>query len=110
MYHWLFLIIAIVTEVCGTLAMKYSANGMRALGLAIMYLMLGISYTSLAIAVKRIPLVVAYGMWESLGLILIAIFSNLLFLEPLGFIKMSGILITVAGIILLEYGTDASDH
>ncbi len=110
MYHWLFMIIAIVTEVCGTLAMKYSANGLRALGMTVMYLMLVISYTSLAIAVKRIPLVVAYGMWESLGLVLIAIFSNLLFSEPLGFIKISGIVIIVIGIILLEHGTDASGH
>ena len=104
------MIIAIVTEVCGTLAMKYSADGMRVLGMTVMYLMLLISYTSLAIAVKRIPLVVAYGTWESLGLVLIAIFSNLLFSEPLGFIKIIGIIIVVIGIILLEYGTDTPHH
>jgi spermidine export protein MdtJ len=109
MYHWLFMIIAIVTEVCGTLAMKYSAHGMRALGMTIMYMMLVISYTSLAIAVKKIPLIVAYGTWESLGLVLIAIFSNLLFAEPLGFIKISGIVIIVVGILLLESGTTV-DH
>lgn len=110
MYSWFFMIVAIVTEVCGTLAMKYSANGMRALGMGVMYFMLVISYTSLAIAVKRIPLVVAYGAWESLGLALIAIFSYFLFSEPLGFIKISGIIIIIAGIFLLEYGTDGPSH
>lgn len=105
MRHWIFMIIAILTEVIGTLAMKYSTEGAHAVGLSIMYIMLIFSYTSLAIAVKRIPLAVAYGAWESIGLILIALFSYLLFAEPLGFIKISAILIIIAGIILLEIGT-----
>jgi spermidine export protein MdtJ len=110
MYHWSFMFLAIFAEVCGTLAMKYSADGMRTLGMGVMYFMLIISYTSLAIAVKRIPLVVAYGAWESLGLALIAILSHILFSEPLGFIKIMGILIIISGIVLMEYGTDGSAH
>lgn len=105
MYYWLFMVAAIITEVMGTIAMKYSADVAPLSGLVIMYILLAISYAALAIAVKRIPLAVAYGAWESLGLVLITIFSMILFSEPLGLMKIIGMLVIVAGIILLEMGT-----
>ncbi len=110
MYYWVLMLIAIVSEVIGTLAMKYSIDGAHKLGLSVMYIMLVISYGSLAIAVKRIPLAVAYGAWESLGLVLISLFSVLLFSEPLNFTKILGITAIVIGIVLLEAGTEESKH
>jgi len=106
LYYWSFMILAIITEVIGTLAMRYSKAGWPMLGLSVMYVMLICSYASLAIAVKRIPIAVAYGMWESLGLVLISLFSYLLFAEPLGLIKITAIVIIIVGILLLEHGTE----
>ena|SRR5690349_23177308 len=106
MYSWLFLMIAIFTEVIGTLAMKYSTEGWPTLGMSFMYIMLVISYSSLAIAVKKIPLAVAYGAWECIGLVLIALVSAVLFAEPLGLIKMAAIALIIGGIALLDSGTD----
>lgn len=105
MYYWFFMIAAIVSEVIGTLAMKYSAEAAPFAGLFVMYVMLAISYAALAIAVKRIPLAVAYGAWECLGLVLITFFSILLFAEPLSVIKIIGLLVIVTGIVMLEMGT-----
>lgn len=110
LYYWLFMVIAIVSEVIGTLAMKYSIEGAPKLGLGVMYVMLVISYGSLAIAVKRIPLAVAYGAWESLGLVLISLFSALLFAEPLNLMKIMGITTIIAGILLLESGTEEASN
>ncbi len=110
MYYWLWMIIAIITEVIGTLAMKYSIEGTPILGHIIMYCMLIISYSSLAIAIKKIPLVVAYGIWESLGLILIAFFSFILFSESLSVLKITGIIIIIIGIICLEFGIKSTSQ
>lgn len=110
MFYWLFLAVAILTEVIGTLSMKYSAEGSQAIGLFIMYLMLILSYTSLAMAVKKIPLAVAYGAWESLGLILIAIFSSILFSEPLTLVKLFAIGLIIVGILLLNQGTSSHEQ
>jgi spermidine export protein MdtJ len=110
LYYWMFMLVAIISEVIGVLAMKFSAIGSPKIGLAIMYVMLAISYGSLAIAVKRIPIAVAYGTWESLGLVLISLFSALLFAEPLSLMKVVGIVTIIAGILLLETGTDESEH
>ncbi len=104
------MLLAIITEVIGTLVMKCSAEWVPMLGLGIMYVMLVVSYGSLAIAVKRIPLAVAYGAWESLGLVLISLFSALLFSEPLNALKISGIVAIITGMLLLEIGTNQTTH
>ncbi len=106
MYSWLFLMIAILTEVIGTLSMKYSTEGWPTLCMTIMYIMLIISYSALAIAVKKIPLAVAYGAWESIGLVLIALVSAVLFAEPLSLAKMAAIALIILGMVLLNSGTD----
>jgi len=109
-YYWLFMLVAIITEVAGTLVMKCSSEWLPILGLSIMYFMLIVSYGSLAIAVKRIPLAVAYGAWESLGLVLISLFSALLFSEPLNALKVGGIAAIIIGMLLLEVGTNQAMH
>jgi multidrug transporter EmrE-like cation transporter len=107
MRYWLFMAAAIVTEVIGTVAMKYGAyHSSHATGLAVMYVMLVLSYTCLAVAVKRIPLAVAYGAWESLGMVLITLCSAWLFAEDLKPAKVAAIALIIAGIVLLERGTD----
>ena len=105
MYHWFFMFLAIITEVVGTLAMKYGSETGNYLGLAAMYVMLIASYWFLAIAIKRIPLAVAYGTWESIGLVLIAVFSFFLFGESLGILKILAIALILSGIILMERNT-----
>lgn len=110
MYYWAFLIIAIITEVIGTLAMKYSTTEWPTLGLIVMYVMLTVSYSSLAIAVKRISIAVAFGAWESVGLVLITIFSAITFNEPMSLTKTMAIAMIIAGIVLLEHGTEISEQ
>jgi spermidine export protein MdtJ len=104
-YYWLFLVAAIVFEVIGTITMKYHIDETPFLGLSIMYIMLALSYGAFAIAVKRIHLAVAYGAWESLGLVLICVSCTLLFAEPMNILKIGGILAIIAGILLLKVGS-----
>jgi spermidine export protein MdtJ len=104
-FYWIFLISAIVAEVIGTLAMRFSLESTPIIGLSIMYITLLLSYSFLAIAVQRISLAVAYGAWECLGLILVTLFSVLLFSESLSRVKISAIVLILTGIFLVDYGT-----
>ncbi|WP_290503278.1 multidrug/spermidine efflux SMR transporter subunit MdtJ, partial [Leclercia sp. UBA5076] len=56
-------------------------------------------------AVKKIALGVAYALWEGIGILLITLFSVLLFDESLSLMKMAGLTTLVAGIILIKSGT-----
>jgi len=63
MIYWIFLALAIVTEIIGTLSMKYASMNSEITGHLVMYLMISLSYLLLALAVKRLSLGVAYAMF-----------------------------------------------
>jgi len=108
MIYWFYMVLAIITEVAGTLVMKYTADGEPLIGFLVMYLLLIFSYTFLALATKKIPMAVAYGAWESLGVVIISILSAFLFAEQLTLFKIIAIAFLIIGIVLLESGTNES--
>ncbi len=56
-------------------------------------------------AVKKIALGVAYALWEGIGILLITLFSVLLFDESLSLLKIAGLTTLVIGIVLIKSGT-----
>lgn len=105
MLYWILLLLAIISEVIGTLTMKWaSASGERT-GYIFMLSMITLSYIFLTFAVRRIPLGVAYAMWEGIGIVLITLFSIFLFGESLSPMKAAGLLTLIVGITLIKLGT-----
>lgn len=105
MIYWIFLASAIVTEVIGTLSMKYSSVSGDMTGLLVMYFMIASSYILLAMAVKKVALGVAYALWEGIGVVFITAFSVLLFNESLPPMKLIGLALLIVGIALIKSGT-----
>lgn len=60
------------------------------------------SYYFLALALKHIPLGVAYAIWTGIGVIGTVIFGILLFNEPATAMRFICILMILAGIICLK--------
>ena len=83
MFYWILLALAIVAEITGTLSMKWASVSGGHTGFILMLVMIALSYIFLAFAVKKIALGVAYALWEGIGILLITIFSVLLFDETL---------------------------
>lgn len=105
MIYWVLLGLAIVTEIIGTLAMKWSSVSDNNAGYIFMLVMIAMSYILLAFSVKRIALGVAYAMWEGIGILFITIFSVLLFDESISILKIAGLTTLVLGIVLIKSGT-----
>lgn len=55
MIYWIFLGLAIVAEIIGTLSMKYASVSGELTGHIVMYFMITGSYIMLALAVKKWP-------------------------------------------------------
>jgi len=108
MIYWIFLALAILTEVIGTLSMKYASVSGGMTGHIIMYVMITSSYIMLSMAIKRVALGVAYALWEGIGIVFITLFSVLWFDEPISLFKMLGMATLIAGILLLKSGTHRS--
>lgn len=104
MFYRLFLLLAILFEVTGTLSMKYASVHGYYLGHIIMYIMITCSYLCLAIAVKRIPLGIAYALWEGIGTVFILFFSIILFNDPMNLQKIVALIIIFISIALIESG------
>ena len=102
---WVYLIGAILFEVCGTLSMRASDGFRRKiwiLPVAASYL-IAISLLSLTLA-EGVSIGVAYGVWSASGVALTAIVAKLLFKDPLTKLMGLGIIFIVGGVLLIELG------
>lgn len=105
MFYWILLALAIVAEITGTLSMKWASVSDGNTGFILMLVMISLSYIFLSFAVKKIALGVAYALWEGIGILLITLFSVLVFDESLTVMKAAGLATLIAGIVLIKSGT-----
>lgn len=101
---WLFLAAAVLSEVCGTLSLRVASGGKNAwyACVAVGYL-LAFTFLSLALG-EGVALGVAYGIWAAAGVALTSVASKFLFKEALTPIMMFGIVLVMAGVLLIETG------
>ncbi|CNB30702.1 multidrug/spermidine efflux SMR transporter subunit MdtJ [Yersinia similis] len=105
MIYWIFLGLAIVAEIIGTLSMKYASVSGEMTGHIVMYFMITGSYIMLALAIKKVALGVAYALWEGIGILIITVFSVMWFGETLSPLKIAGLVTLIGGILLVKSGT-----
>ena len=99
---WLMLLLAGIFEIVWAVAMKYS-NGFTVLipsiVTAITYIL---SAVFLALALKYLPLGMAYVMWVAFGIIGTTILGVLLFSEKLTVLQIISIILIIVGVIGLK--------
>ena len=101
---WLFLTLAIVSEVAATLSLKVASAGRSRWYVAVATgYVLAFSFLSLALR-EGLALGVAYGIWAAAGVALTAIASRALFAEPLTPVMGAGIALIIGGVLLIELG------
>ena len=100
--EWLMLLLAGVFEIVWAIAMKYS-NGFSVLIpsiiTAVAYIL---SAVFLALALKHLPLGMAYVMWVAFGIIGTTILGALLFSEKLAIQQIISIILIIIGVIGLK--------
>nr|WP_152219109.1 multidrug efflux SMR transporter [Pseudomonas sp. SCB32] len=110
MRSWIYLFAAIGFEVVGTTSMKLTHALYPVAGLLLMYLMVGLSYYFLSLAIKHVPVGVAYALWEGIGIVLISLVSAAWLGEDLTLEKALGLVVMIAGILLVKSGTRKSER
>jgi small multidrug resistance pump len=101
---WVFLVGAITAEVIGTSLLKATAGFTRlwpTLGLGAAYLL---AFGLLAVAVRDIPVSVAYAVWSGLGTAAIVAVGAVFLGEPLSVTKVVGIGLIIGGVVVLNLG------
>jgi small multidrug resistance pump len=102
MLFWIYLLIAILTEVVGTTMMKMSQGLSRLVPSVVMFVMYAISFVFMALALKKIEVSTAYAIWSGLGTALIATIGILAFHESFNLPKLAGLVLIIGGVVLLN--------
>ncbi|EGQ8231297.1 TPA: QacE family quaternary ammonium compound efflux SMR transporter [Vibrio parahaemolyticus] len=99
---WGILFIAGLCEVAWAVGLKYSQGFTKLGASAFTVTFMILSFWLLGIALRTLPLGIAYGVWVGIGAIGTAIVSICVFNEPATLIKMLSMLLIVAGIVGLK--------
>lgn len=102
MQHWIFLSIAIVSEVIATSCLKAAEGFTRfwpSLVVVVGYLL---AFYLLSLTLKTIPVGVAYAIWSGVGIVLIALSGWLFLGQSLDTPAVIGLTLIVAGVIVIN--------
>ncbi len=102
-FHWLVLLAAIAVEIIATAALKSVVSSSWLVGF-LPLLLIGVSFALVSIALRVIPMAVAYAVWEGLGIVGIAAIGHVLFGEHLTPGRLLALGAILAGILLIEAG------
>ncbi len=108
--HYLYLSLAIVLEVLATSLLGKSEGFSRWLFAVGALLAYGVSFYFLSLALKNIPLGVAYAIWSGVGIVLTAIVSILVFKSKIDLPFVLGALLIIGGVVVIHLFSKANGH
>jgi small multidrug resistance pump len=110
MNAFLLLILAIVSEVIGSAALKAS-EGFTRLGPSVVVAVgYGLAFYLLASSLRQIPLGSAYAIWSGLGTVGTAIIGVFVFREAFGAVQLAGMALIVVGVAVLNLASGGAGH
>jgi small multidrug resistance pump len=102
---WLYLSLAILFELSGTLCMKLSQGFYKLVPFILMFVFYIFAFTSLTFALKKIEIGIAYAIWSGVGTALIAIIGILYFNESINLFKICSLLLIILGVVGLNFSS-----
>ena len=108
--HIVALIVAIVSEVIGTSALQASQQFTRLGPSLVVVFGYGAAFYFLSLALKVVPVGVAYAVWSGLGIVLISLVGLVVFGQRLDLPAVLGIGLILAGVLVIQLGSSSVGH
>lgn len=102
MVAWLWLGLAIASEVVATLELRELSNGFRWVPAIIVVIGYGASFALMVPALKTINVGVSYAVWSAVGTTAVAVLGVILFGEKLNALGIGGIVLILGGVVMLS--------
>ena len=100
--NWMYLAIAILSEVVATSALKAAEGFTRPVPSAIVVVGYSAAFYFLSLTLRTIPVGVAYAVWSGVGLLLVSIAGWVLYKQALDGVALAGIGCIAIGVALLS--------
>lgn len=107
---WVYLAIAIVSEVIGTLALKASNGFSHSVASTVCIVAYCIAFYFLSLVVKTVPVGVAYAVWSGAGIVLITSIAALWFKQIPDLAALVGIALIIAGVVVINVFSKSMSH
>ena len=104
------LTIAIITEVAGTTALQLSEQLTRLLPIVVMAVCYIASLYFLSLALKTIPIGIAYAAWSGLGIVLISAVGYVKFRQALDAPAIVGVSLIIVGVVVTNVFSKSFVH
>ena len=101
---------AVLSEVTATTALKFSEGFTRLIPSIIVVVGYGLSFYLLSLSLKVIPIGIAYALWSGIGIVLTIIAGMILWREPLDWARVTGIILIIGGILVINLFSKVAAH
>jgi small multidrug resistance pump len=110
MNHYVYLAIAILSEVLGTSALKASNNFTRLAPSVLVVLGYGTAFYFLSLVLRTMPIGIAYAIWSGVGITLLAIIGLVFYQQSLDLPAVIGMLLIISGVLVLNLFSKTVSH
>ena len=107
---YLYLAIAIVSEVVATSALKASESFTKPLPSLLVVAGYGVAFYFLSVCLRSIPVGVAYAIWSGLGIVLVTAAAAVLYKQVPDGWAILGMALIVAGVLVLNLLSKSAAH
>ena len=99
---YLYLFLAIICEVSGTMLLSLSENFTKPIPTSILLFSYGISFYFLAAVTQKLPLSVVYASWSGIGIFTVALLSYIFYKQTLNWQSVAGLFLIVIGVTVVN--------
>ena len=94
--------LAIFSEIIALTALHYADGFTKPIPILVVVVSYGLSFYGLSIVLKAIPLGITYAIWAGLGTAGMVVVGLLMFREKLDMPSVIGIILIIAGVVVLN--------
>lgn len=107
---WVYLLLAIVSEVVATSALKSSESFSRLWPSVLTVVGYGVAFYLLSLTLRELPVGIAYAIWSGVGIVLVSLAAVALFGQKLDLPALIGMGLIVAGVIVINVCSKSVVH